>query len=431
MIGDFFIGWILLENCMESLTKTARKITHTLFIAQSLTSAGMIAGHTVHAIVGAKLSANPSWAGVPATGFLLGAAISAYLWGYVMDIIGRRGVMVMGLLFGVIGTGSAFWAVLTGTWVVFLIGLVLMGTANAAVVLGRFAAAEVNPPGSRGKAISTVVLGGTVGALLGPLLVGPAGRWAASLNLDELSGPYVATFVLLLLAMVVVFIRLRPDPGELGRQIAENYPDDAQSERKTRSLPEILRQPNAAVAVLAMVLGQVVMVLVMVITSLFMRDNQHPLGSISVVISAHTTGMYAFSIISGRLADRWGRLPVIAFGAGTLAISCLIASVSVGLMPLVIALFLLGLGWNFTFVAGSALLADQLSPEERGQTQGFNDLMVGLASAFGSFSSGIIFARLGYASMAVISALLAGFLLLVTLYWMRRNSRLGALRRLS
>ena len=412
---------------MDSLSRSARKITHTLFMAQSLTSAGMIAGHTVHAIVGAKLSHNPSWAGVPATGFLLGAAISAYLWGYVMDYIGRRGVMVLGLLFGVIGASSAFWAVLAGSWVVFLIGLVLLGTANAAVVLGRFAAAEVNPPASRGKAISTVVLGGTVGALLGPLMVGPAGRWAASVNLDELSGPYVATLILLLLAMVVVFIRLRPDPGELGRQVAELYPDESHADAKTRSLPEILKQPNAAVAVLAMVLGQVVMVLVMVITSLFMRDNQHPLGSISVVISAHTTGMYAFSIISGRLTDRWGRLPVIAFGAGTLAISCLIASLSVQLVPLAIALFLLGLGWNFTFVGGSALLADQLSPDERGQTQGFNDLMVGMVSAIGSFSSGIIFASLGYASMAVISALLAGFLLLVTLIWMRSHSQLESL----
>ena len=406
---------------MDSLTKSARKITFTLFIAQSLTSAGMIAGHTVHAIVGAKLSSNPSWAGVPATGFLLGAAISAFLWGSVMDIIGRRGVMVMGLLLGVIGVSGAFVAVLAGSFVFFLVGLVLMGTANAAVVLGRFAAAEVNPPQSRGKAISTVVLGGTVGALLGPLLVGPAGRWAASLNLDELAGPYVATFILLLLAMVVVFVRLRPDPGTLGRLVAEQFPEETSTDGVKRTLMQILKQPNASLAMLAMVSGQVVMVLVMVITSLFMRDNQHPLGSISIVISAHTTGMYAFSIISGRLSDRWGRLPVIAFGAGTLVVSCLIASISVGLLPLAVALFLLGLGWNFTFVGGSALQADQLSPEERGRTQGFNDLMVGLASAFGSFSSGIIFANLGYASMAVISGMLAALLLIITLIWMRRR----------
>ncbi len=406
---------------MQSLTVSARNITYTLFFAQSLTSAGMIAAHTVNAIVGAKLSSNPSWAGVPATGFLLGAAVSAYLWGFVMDLIGRRGGMAIGLLFGVVGAGISFGSILGGSWYAFLIGLVLMGSANAAVVLGRFAAAEVNPPGSRGKAISTVVLGGTVGALLGPLLVGPAGKWAQAFQIDELAGVYVVSFVLLFIAGAVVFVRLRPEPSELAKQVSQLFPEESVSDVQKRSLSQILRQPNAALAMLAMVLGQVVMVLVMVITSLYMRENQHPLSRISVVMSAHTTGMYAFSIISGRLADRWGRLPVIAFGAGTLALSCLIASVSVQLFPLAVALFLLGLGWNFTFVGGSALLADQLSPEERSRTQGFNDLMVGLASATGSFFSGVIFASLGYASMAMISALLALVLLVVTFFWMRRQ----------
>jgi len=116
---------------MEKFEKSARKITFTLFIAQSLSSAGMIAAHTVNAIVGAKLSDNPSWTGVPATGFLLGAAVSAFLWGYVMDLIGRRGGMVIGLLLGVFGAGTAFFAILSGSWYAFLIGLVLMGTANA------------------------------------------------------------------------------------------------------------------------------------------------------------------------------------------------------------------------------------------------------------------------------------------------------------
>jgi len=289
------------------------------------------------------------------------------------------------------------------------------------VVLGRFAAAEVNPPNARGKAISTVVLGGTVGALFGPLLVGPAGQWAQTYNIDELAGVYLASFALLQIAAMVVFFRLRPDPGDLGKKISNLFPAETPLIEEKRTLGQILGKSNVALAMLVMVLGQVVMVLVMVITSLYMRENLHPLGSISIVISAHTTGMYAFSIISGRLSDRWGRLPVIAFGAGTLVLSCLIASVSVQLLPLVIALFLLGLGWNFTFVSGSALLSDQLSPAERGRTQGFNDLLVGLASALGSFGSGIIFANLGYASMAVISALLALVLLIVTILWIRRQ----------
>jgi MFS family permease len=172
-----------------------------------------------------------------------------------------------------------------------------------------------------------------------------------------------------------------------------------------------------------MVLGQMVMVLVMVITSLHMRGHNHGLADISVVISSHTFGMYAFSIVSGRLADRWGRGPVILFGSATLVIACLAATISPDVLPLGVALFLLGLGWNFCYVGGSTLLADQLSPVERARTQGTNDLLVGLASATGSLSSGFIFAALGYNVMAYVSAVFAVIPLVVAWGWMRGTSR--------
>jgi MFS family permease len=172
-----------------------------------------------------------------------------------------------------------------------------------------------------------------------------------------------------------------------------------------------------------MVLGQMVMVLVMVITSLHMRGHQHDLTDISLVISSHTFGMYAFSIISGRLADQWGRGPVIITGSLTLVIACIAATISPDVLPLGVALFLLGLGWNFCFVGGSTLLADQLSPDERARTQGFNDLLVGLASAIGSLSSGFIFAALGYNTMAFISAVFAVIPLLLASYWTLKRVR--------
>jgi MFS family permease len=173
------------------------------------------------------------------------------------------------------------------------------------------------------------------------------------------------------------------------------------------------------VALTAMVVGQLVMVLVMVITSLHMKDHQHALGDISVVIAAHTFGMYAFSLVSGQLVDRWGRGPVIMTGATTLMLACLAAPLSPDVLPLGVSLFLLGLGWNFCFVGGSTLLADQLSPLERARTQGLNDLLVGLASAAGGLSSGLIFAALGFAVMAYISAALALIPLIVATAWYR------------
>jgi MFS family permease len=340
-----------------------------------------------------------------------------------MDRIGRRNGMVAGLLLGVIGSALVLFAIAVSSLFLFLTGMVLMGITNAAVVLGRFAAAEVNPPEQRGAAISNVVLGGTFGAVLGPVLIGPMGSFASALGMDELAGAYIATLILFAISSLVVFAGLRPDPRDLGKLVAAANPDPAQTAATGPARPifEILRQPAALVAVSAMALGQVVMVAIMVITSLHMSDHQHNLRDISAVISSHTFGMFAFSVLSGRLADRWGRGPVILTGTSTLLLACIAAPLSPDVFPLAIALFLLGLGWNFCFVGGSALLSDQLSPLERSRTQGTNDLLVGLASATGSLGSGIVFAASNYTVIAIVAGVLALVPLLMTLLWVRRK----------
>ena len=157
-------------------------------------------------------------------------------------------------------------------------------------------------------------------------------------------------------------------------------------------------------AVTALVLGQAVMVGVMVITAVHMKDHHHGLSGIAAVISSHIFGMYAFSVVSGRMADSWGRRPVILAGSAALLAACLAAPLSPRVLPLAAALFLLGLGWNFCYVAGSALLADQLRPEERATTQGFNDFLIGAASATGAVSAGIVFDAIGYAVMGWLAA---------------------------
>ncbi|HCB01335.1 MAG TPA: MFS transporter [Anaerolineae bacterium] len=416
-------------NNLESI---ARKITGILFAQQSLASAGFIAAATLNSIVGKELSQNASWAGVPTAVYLLAGAFSAFMWGYVYDAIGRRKGLTTGLISGVIGSGVTFYAIAIHSFALFMVGMILTGIANAAVQLGRFAAAEVNKPEHRGRAISNVVIGGTVGSVIGPFVAGPAGNLVNTWEIDPLAGAYLIAAILFAIAAVVVFIGLRPDPREIGKEVAEKYPETiirkaqasgALSSSK-RSVFEILRQPAAMVAVISMVLGQMVMVLVMVITSLHMHDHQHGLTDISAVIASHTFGMFAFSIISGRLADSWGREKVILSGAITLVIACIAATISPDVLPLGVALFLLGLGWNFCFVGGSTLLADQLSPAERARTQGFNDLLVGLASAFGSLESGFIFASLGYNMMAYVSAGFALIPIIVVIVWMIRKSKL-------
>ena len=405
---------------MTDSSKFARKITWILFANQSLSSAGFIAAATINSIIGAKLGGNPSYAGLPSAVYLLGGAFAASAWGYIMDRIGRRNGIVLGLVIGVFGNAMVLYAISISSLFVFLVGMVMMGITNAAVVLSRFAAAEVNRPEQRGAAISNVVLGGTFGAVFGPLLVGPMGTFAHSLGMDELAGAYIATLVLFAIAAILVFVGLRPDPRELGREIAVQYPEET-PHGETRPIFEIFRQPAALTAVMAMALGQVVMVAIMVITSLHMRGHNHNLRDISAVIASHTFGMYAFSVISGRLSDKWGRGWVILIGAFTLLLASITAPLSPNVLPLAVALFLLGLGWNFCFVGGSALLADQLSPAERARTQGTNDLLVGLASAIGSLGSGFVFALSNYTVIAIVSGLVALVPLVMVVLWMRKT----------
>ncbi|MGB7096573.1 MAG: MFS transporter, partial [Anaerolineales bacterium] len=207
------------------LTRLARKITFTLFLAMSLGSAGFLVAATVNPIVGAEISGNPAWAGLPAAMFTLGTALSAFLLGFAMERFGRRLGMLMGLGVGLFGTVIAAAAIGVFSFPIFLAGMAFSGAARAALQLGRFAAAEVHPPKERGRAISYVVIGGTVGAVLGPWLAGPMSQWANGAGYNKMIGPYVASFVLIALAAVAVFILLRPDPRELGREVARLYPE--------------------------------------------------------------------------------------------------------------------------------------------------------------------------------------------------------------
>ena len=401
---------------MTDYTRIARKITLVLFLSQALSSAGFIAAFTVNALVAVDLTGRTAMAGVPGALYVLGQACGAVIWGLSMERLGRRRALAFGQVIGVIGSTIAMAAVVDRSFAFFLGGLVLVGVARSAVDLGRFAAAEVHLPAERGRAISNVVLGSTVGAVFGPLLVGPTGQLALGAGFAELAGPYGVGCGVLALAAALIFSGLRPDPRDIGRELALAHPESAPVQT-TRSLAEILRQPGVVVAMISVVFAQLVMMVPMSITSVHMKAHEHPLTAVSLVISAHTLGMFAFSIISGRLTDRWGRGPVIILGSAVMILSCLMAAPSISLVPLLAALFLLGLGWNFAYVAGSTLLADQLAPGERAKTQGCNDLLLNLAAAASQIGSGVIYASGGFGIMGLAAAAAAVVPLVLAIWW--------------
>jgi MFS family permease len=281
-----------------------------------------------------------------------------------------------------------------------------MGAANAALQLGRFMAGEVHPVVERGRAISTVVMGGTVGAAVGPALVAPVSLLAESFAKPGLAGPYAASATFFAIGAVVVALLLRPDPRDLARLVVRT-PGVAGSTAGARSLSAILGDSGVRAAMITMTLSQAVMTMLMVITSLHMSHHDHGLASISAVMSVHVLGMFAFSMVAGRLADRWGRRRLIAAGAACLVGSGLAAAPSVSVVALGAGLFLLGLGWSFCYVGASTLLSDRLGPAERARVQGLNDALLTGTAALGSLLSGVVFSAVGYAAMGLVCAAVA------------------------
>ena len=402
---------------MFDIRRVSKRIIATLFAAQSLSSAAVIAMAPIIPIVATQLSGDNSMAGLPNSIGHLSSAPAAFLWGLLWDRVGRRFGLSLGLTLGILGAGLALISFQSGSFLLFLVSFAILGFARAAMQLGRFIASEVSPPAQRGQAISYVVLGGTVGAVLGPLLVDPSGKMALNLGWDELAGPFGISILLFIIAAAVSFLGLRPEPNEIALEVDRQFPQAEKETSATRSIKELLRLPGVQVAVPAMGLSQMVMVMVMGMTSLHMKANRHELDSISLVFMAHTLGMFAFSILTGKLVDRWGRAPVILSGVGMLLASFVVAPIDTTTFSLAVALFLLGLGWNFCFVGGSVLLSDQLQPAERSRTQGFNDVFIGLASAVGSYGSGLILAAWGYGTLSLIAAVIVLALLALVLWW--------------
>lgn len=401
-------------------SRAAARITFGLFIAHALGSAGAIAVFTVAAIAGAEMSGRESLSGLPAAAMQIGGALAALLVGWFTDRFGRRDGLTLATTIGAAGMLATAVAATTGAFPWILVGLLIAGTANASVKYARFTAAEVHPRARRGRAVAIVVMGGTVGSVVGPALVAPAGAWSAALGWGELTGPFLAALAAFVASAICFFVFLRPEPRDVAARI-DAAGGDPRDLAPARTIAVLMRDPGVVTAILVLVLAQAAMVMVMGITSLHMRVNDHALSSISAVVSGHTLGMFAFSLVSGWAADRFGRHPVIVVGGVTLIVACLLAPLSPTFVPLFIALFLLGYGWNLCYVAGSAMLSDYLSTAEKAATQGITDLAIGIVSSLSSLVGGVLFAAYGYDVMNAASIAAAVGLLVVAAIHRRRR----------
>lgn len=387
---------------------TSNRLMSTMFVTQSLFSASQIAIFTLLAIVATRLSGTEGAAGLPSSVQTFSQAVAAYPVGLLMGRFGRRVGLTLGYGSGVLGAFVGILAITAQSFPLLLISAMCIGAGRAGSDQSRFAAGELYPENRRARMIGRIVFAGTIGAIGGPALVAPSQTLVTQLGLDPQTGPWAIGLLFYGIATTITFFLLRPDPMAVARAIADG---EAKAKNElpdipTRPLRELLRLPNVQLGILAMLISQTVMVVLMVMTPLHMDHLHHDSGAISMVISAHTLGMFGLSALTGYLIDRFGRKTMLIAGAAILISSAVLAPLSDNQFVLAVALFLLGLGWNFGYVAGSSLLSETLRGAERGRVQGVNDMLVAGCAAVGSLSAGPLFATGGYVAVSVMGLLL-------------------------
>lgn len=384
-----------------------KRTIRVLVGAQVLAGAGLAAGVTVGALLAEDMLGSTGSAGLPAALFTLGSAAAAMLVGRWSQRSGRRPGLAAGYAIGALGGAGVVLAATIDSVGLLFASLLLYGSGTATNLQARYAGADLVEPARRGRAVSTVLVATTVGAVVGPNLVEATGSIAVDLGTRALAGPFMLATIAYALAGVVVLALLRPDPLLTARAWAAQAGLDRPSAALDRAGP---RSPGTVrLAATAMVLTQIVMVAVMTMTPIHMRDHGHSLGAAGLVISIHIAAMYLPSPLSGLLVDRLGRKPVLA-GAGVtlLAAGLVAAAAPADSVPwLALALGLLGLGWSFGLVAGTAMVTDATPLARRAQTQGSVDLTVALAGATGGMSSGFVVAATSYATLSLAGGLLA------------------------
>lgn len=359
-----------------------------LVVSQTLFMVATITVMTLSGVVGQQLSPNPAYATLPIAIMMLGTVTSTLPASLFMKRVGRRLGFIVGASVGGIGGGLVSMAgIAAGAFWLFCVGNLLLGLYQGFAMYYRFAAADVASPGFRSKAISLVMAGGVVAAFLGP--------WNASATLGWVpdvpsGGPYL---VIALLALVAIGLltQLKVPPS------GEPQPGDV-----SRPMAHIARQPRFVVAVVAGAIGYGVMVLVMTATPLAMRAQGFEMSQVAFIMQWHVLGMYAPSFFTGSLIARFGVERILTAGVVILLATVVVTNLGMSLAHFWVGLVLLGVGWNFLFVGGSALLASVHSETERGKVQGVNDLIIFSLVAIGSLMSGQLLHRLGWETLNIL-----------------------------
>ncbi|GAA4046212.1 MFS transporter [Agromyces indicus] len=434
----------------EAVRRRVQRRTLAVVVAsQVLGGAGLAAGITVGALLARDLLGSDSLTGAPAALFTLGSALAAFLVGRVTQRWGRRTGLGLGFAAGGAGAIGVVAAAVSGNVPLLFASLFVYGAGTATNLQARYAGTDLALPTQRGTAVSVAMVSTTLGAVAGPNLVEPLGALALSLGIPPLAGPFLLAAAAYLGAGSVLFLLLRPDPFLVAQHldhapglppaVAPEVPSPAEPAQHaepaqpaaSQQEPSALARgdrfpPGVVLGATIMILTQATMVAIMTMTPVHMRGHDHALSAVGLVIGIHIGAMYLPSLVTGVLVDRIGRIPMAVAAAVTMllagGVAALAPSDSLGL--LIVALTLLGLGWNFGLISGTALVVDATSPSHRAKTQGSIDVLIALSGAGASALSGLVLAATDYATLSVVGGLLS-LLLVPVVIWARR----AALRR--
>ncbi len=404
----------------EKLKNLYRRVLVVVSLSQIFGGAGLAAGITVGALLAQEMLGTDAYAGVPSALFTLGSAGAAFIVGKLSQRYGRRTGLATGFIVGGIGAIGVVLAAIMNSVIVLFASLLIYGAGTAANLQARYAGTDLANDKQRATAISTTMLMTTFGAVLGPNLVEMMGRVALSIGVPALAGPFLLSAVAFIVAGLVLFIMLRPDPLEIAKAI-EAHQQKMNKDNQAPSLHTAGNKRGLAVGATVMVLTQIVMVAIMTMTPVHMKHHGHGLSEVGIVIGFHVGAMYLPSLVTGILVDKVGRT-VMSIAAGvTLLLAGLLAAFapSDSMVLLIVALSLLGLGWNFGLISGTAQIVDATEPSTRAKTQGKMDVLVALAGASGGALSGMVVANASYAALSLAGGLLS-LLLIPVVIWSKR-----------
>ncbi|MGD8191506.1 MFS transporter [Brevibacillus ginsengisoli] len=403
-------------------SKVYKRTLLIVILSQMFGGAGLAAGVTVGALLAKDMLGTDSLAGVPAALLTLGSAVAALIVGRISQRYGRRSGLAIGFLTGGIGAIGVVFAAVSHSITLLFASLLIYGAGTSTNLQARYAGTDLAKPTQRATAVSIAMVSTTFGAVAGPNLVSVMGQFATSIGVPALAGPFILAAAAFILAGLVFWIFLRPDPYVIAKAIAEAEVDQGTHSDMPRSTPT-MNNRGIIVGAAVMVLTQIVMVAIMTMTPVHMRHHGHSLSEVGLVIGIHIGAMFLPSLVTGILVDKVGRMPMSVASGGILLAACIVAAIapadSTGV--LIIALALLGLGWNFGLISGTAILIDSTDPASRAKTQGTIDVLIALAGASGGALSGVVVANSSYGMLSLGGGILS--LLLIPVVIWSRNPR--------